>query len=396
MEGQATADTPRPDAAAAAGAGLMYHFKDLPDPRAANAVHRLTDILAVAFCAVLCGADDWVAVAAWCHARLAWLKTFLDLPAGVPSHDTFGRVFARLDPDAFDACFAAWARALGGTSADAAAGGGRLLAIDGKSIRRSFEHAWDRAGMTHLLTAFSAGDGRALAQLSVDGAKENEIAAMPRLLGLLDLRGAVVTADALHCQRDTAARVTSGGGDYVLAVKDNQPTLHAKAKALMDDVALGRPRGDHEEADGGHGRVEVRRAWLHRAVGDLGADLAGQWPGLACVAMVECRREVLGPGTVSTERRYFIGSLADATAAEVAGYVRGHWRVENQLHWQLDVSFREDERRVRKGHAAENFSRLCRMALNRLRADTTLRVGVKNKRLAAGWDPVYLLRLLTT
>lgn len=391
MEGQATADAPRP-------AGLMYHFKDLPDPRARNRLHKLTDILAVAFCAVLCGADDWVAVEAWCHARLAWLRTFLELPAGVPSHDTFGRVFARLDPDAFDRCFAAWTRALPGAAADAAGGGGgRLLAIDGKSIRRSFAHAWDKAGMTHLLTAFAADDGRALAQRSVDGAKENEIAAMPRLLGLLDLRGAVVTADAMHCQRDTAARVTAGGGDYVLAVKDNQPTLHARAVALMDELALERPRGDHEATDGGHGRVEVRRAWLHRAVADLGAGLAAQWPGLACVAMVECRREVVGsPDRTSTERRYFVSSLAAASAAEVAGHVRGHWRVENQLHWQLDVSFREDERRVRKGHAAENFSRLCRMALNRLRADRTLKVGVKNKRLAAGWDPVYLLRLLTT
>jgi predicted transposase YbfD/YdcC len=379
MPEQATADTLRPKPN-----GFLHYFKDLPDPRANNTVHKLIDILATAFCAILCGADDWVAVQTWCQSKQAWLKTFLQLPAGIPSHDTFGRVFAALDPDAFEACFGAWTQSLGKT--------GRLLAFDGKSIRRSFEHAWDKSGMTHLLSAFAADQGRVLAQVSVDS-KENEITAMPQLLKMLDLQGAVVSADALHCQRETAADIHQAGGDYVLAVKENQPTLYSKTKRLLDEVALEQKPHD-VQTNGGHGRIETRRAWLWQAT-DLGGELMDQWAGLASVAMVECVREVIG-GKSSVERRYFISSLKNTTARELAGYVRGHWRVENQLHWQLDVSFREDERRVRKDHGPENFSRLCRMALSRLKADKTLKVGVKNKRLAAGWDPVYLLRLLTT
>jgi len=381
---------------APATAGVLRFFADLPDPRAPNVVHKLHDILVVALCAVTCGADGWAEVEVFGRSKLAWFKTFLDLPGGIPSHDTFGRVFARLDPDAFERCFVAW------TSAVAEVSGGRLVSIDGKGIRRSFEHAWDRSGMAHLVSAYVDANRMVFAQAAVPG-KSNELEAIPRLLGLLDLAGATVTLDAIGCQRDVARRVVAGGGDYVLAVKENQPTLHAKVKALLDEAILGSfagvSHGYDERTDGGHGRVETRRAWVTDEVRWLGESLLAQWPGLSTgsVGVVESVRQDLGDpsGRVTTERRYFISSLGGTDAARLADAVRGHWSVENRLHWQLDVSFREDERRIRKGHGAENYSRLCRLALNLLKRDQTVKIGVHGKRLKAGWDEHYLLRLLT-
>ena len=381
---------------APAAGGILRFFEDLPDPRAANVVHKLHDILVVALCAVICGADGWAEVEVFGRSKLAWFKTFLDLAGGIPSHDTFGRVFARLDPDAFERCFTAWVTSV------ARASGGRLISIDGKGIRRSFEHAWDKSGMAHLVSAFVDANRMVFAQAAVPD-KSNELGAIPKVLGLLDLSGAVVTVDAAGCQREVARRVAEGGGDYVLAVKENQPTLHAKVKALLDEAVLGgfggMSHGYCERSDAGHGRVETRRAWVTDEVRWLGEELLGQWPGLSggSVAAVESVRQDLGDlsGTVTTERRYFISSLGGTDAARFADAVRGHWSVENKLHWQLDVSFREDERRIRKGHGAENYSRLCRLALNLLKRDQTVRIGIHGKRLKAGWDEHYLLRLLT-
>ena len=381
---------------APAAGGILRFFEDLPDPRAANVVHNLHDVLVVALCAVICGADGWAEVEVFGRSKLGWFKTFLDLPGGVPSHDTFGRVFARLDPGAFERRFTAWVSAVAGAS------GGRLIAIDGKAIRRSFEHAWDRSGMAHLVSAFVDANGMVFAQAAVAD-KSNEVEAIPRLLALLDLAGATVTADAAGCQREVARRVVEGGGDYVLAVKENQPALHRKVKALLDEAILGgfagMGHGYHESAGGGHGRVETRRAWVTDEVRWLGGELLGLWPGLAggSVAAVESVRQDLGDvsGKVSTERRYFISSMGGTDAGALAAAVRGHWAVENKLHWQLDVSFREDERRIRRGHGAENYSRLCRLALNLLKRDRSVKIGVHGKRLKAGWDEHYLLRLLT-
>jgi predicted transposase YbfD/YdcC len=379
MDGQATG-------------GTLRFFRDMPDPRARNVVHKLHDILVIAICAVICGADGWAEVEVFAHSKLAWFRTFLGLPGGVPSHDTFGRVFARLDPDAFERRFVNWVTALSG------GGGGKLVAVDGKAIRRSFEHGWDASGMAHLVSAFVDANRAVVAQVAVAD-KSNEIDAIPRLLSLFDLAGATVTVDALGCQREVARQVVDCGGDYVLAVKDNQPTLHARVKALLDEAILDRFEGmghdAHQETCGGHGRVETRRAWVTGDVHWLGDDLRGLWPGLASVAAVECTRAVAG-GATSTERRYFIASLPGTDAAGVLAAVRGHWAVENKLHWQLDVSFREDERRIRAGHGAENYSRLCRLALNLLKRDTSVKIGVHGKRLKAGWDEHYLLRLLTS
>jgi predicted transposase YbfD/YdcC len=384
---------------AAATGGFLRFFSDLPDPRTGNHVtHKLHDVLIIAMLAVICGADGWVEVQMWGRCKQKWLATFLELPGGIPSHDTFGRVFALLDPQAFECCFLAWMAAVVELS------GGRLVSIDGKAIRRSFEHGWDKSGMSHLLSAFVSQDDNRLvfSQLAVED-KENEIVAIPRLLELLDLKGAVVTIDAIGCQREVAGKIIEAGADYVLPVKDNQPALHAKVQSLMNDLRLdhdkriaGTPVGYCEQNEQGHGRVETRRVWVSDDISSLGKELLNLWPGLSSVAMVERTRQDLGDfsGKVSIERCCYILSLKEIDAVAVAAYVRGHWSVENNLHWQLDVSFREDANRIRKDNAAENYSRLCRIALNLLKRDKSLKVGIKAKRLNAGWDHDYLLRLI--
>ena len=370
--------------------GILRFFMDLPDPRAHNAIHNLHDILIIALCAVICGANGWVEVEVFAKAKIAWFSTFLDLKHGIPSHDTFGRVFSRLNPDAFERCFVAWTRAVAQTA------WGGLIAIDGKSIRRSFRHAWDKSGMAHLVSAFVDANHLVFSQVAVAD-KSNEIDAIPRLLGLLDLEGATVTIDALGCQKEIARQITEAGGDYVLAVKENQPVLHAKVSKLLDEAILdafeGMNYASHESSDDNHGRVENRRVWVTDEVDHLGS-LRDEWAGLSSVAGVESVRQVLA-GKTSIERRYFISSLKGLDAREMAAAVRGHWAVENKLHWQLDVSFREAERRIRKDHGPENFSRLCRIALNLLKQDRRVKIGIHGKRLKAGWDEPYLLQLLT-
>jgi predicted transposase YbfD/YdcC len=380
MDGQATT-------------GTLRHFRDLPDPRAHNVIHRLHDILVIAICAVICGAEGWAEVEQFGLSKQTWFATFLTLPGGIPSHDTFGRVFAKLNPDAFERRFVAWTQSLPQVT-----GGVRLIAIDGKSIRRSFEHAWDKSGMAHLVSAFIDANRIVFSQVAVSD-KSNEIEAIARLLGLLDLHGATVTIDASGCQTEIARQIVEAEGDYVLAVKQNQPTLHAAVKRLLDEAILesfeSMPHDSIEMTDGGHGRIETRRVWATNQVQWLGAGLREHWPGLASVAAVQCTREVIG-GKTSTEVRYFISSLKNPSAKIIARAVRGHWSVENKLHWQLDVSFNEDQRRLRKDHSAENFSRLCRLALNLLKRDKSIKIGIHGKRLKAGWDEPYLLRVLTS
>jgi predicted transposase YbfD/YdcC len=371
-------------------AEILRELVKVPDPRTANRYHLLCDILTIALFAVIAGADGWVQVASYGQRKKRWLKTFLELPYGIPSHDTFGRVFAAIKPEELEKCFMAWMAGIVELS------GGKLVAIDGKSLRQSFQHAWDKSGMAHMVSAFVAANKLVFGQVKTQG-KGQELDGIERLLKTLDLQGAVVTIDALGCNKNIVGLILEGKGDYLLQVKGNQETLHVKLQNLMKEYELEKFAGvDHDyysETDGGHGRIETRRVWVVWDVQDLG-DLAKEWPGLKSLVMVERTRDV--NGEVSCERHYYISSLGRKVRAKrMAGYVRGHWSVENNLHWQLDISFKEDQRRIRKGHGAENFSRLCRIALNLLKRETTNKKGIDSKRKDAGWDDQYMLKVIT-
>jgi predicted transposase YbfD/YdcC len=374
---------------AQATGGVLRALCDMPDPRKHNRLHKLTDIITIAVFAVISGAEGWVDVALYGRRKRKWLKTFLELPNGIPSHDTFGRVFAILDPEPFEKCFMGWVSSLVQLS------GGKLVAIDGKSLRRSFDHGWDKSGMAHMVSAFVAANHLVFAQVKTEG-KGKELDAIQRLLKLVDLKDSVVTIDALGCNKTVIELILEGQADYVLQVKENQPTLHEKQKNLMDEMILEKFKGVehdyHVEVDAGHGRVETRRVWVCWNIQDLGP-IANQWPGLKSLVVVESTREM--GDHKSTERHYYISSLDRRTRAKrMAGYIRGHWSVENNLHWQLDISFNEDQRRIRKGHGPENFSRLCRIALNLLKHETSEKVGIAAKRKCAAWDNDYVLKVL--
>lgn len=373
----------------------LHYFSDLPDPRAANVRHRLIDLLVMSLCATICGADGWDDFADFADAKRDWFGTFLDLEHGIPSADTFRRVISRLDPDEFERCFLAWMQSVVELSQ------GRLVAIDGKSIRRSFERGWDKIGMTHMVSAFTEHNGQVFTQIKADG-KGQELAAITKLLGLIDLKGATVTIDAIGAQKNIAQKIRESGGEYVLAVKENQPSLHQSIQRELDDMIRTQgaylTRDKHESVDAGHGRIETRKVWVTDQLSWL--KQRHEWPGLRSVAVIESKREVPGATSVdksvSIERRYYISSLpADAQA--MAAAIRGHWSIENGLHHVLDVSFREDDSRIRKEHGAENMSRLRRMAMNVLRVQGdkhTKRKSIKGRRKIAGWDHDFLLHLI--
>lgn len=369
--------------------GPLRFFDDLEDPRIDRTKrHSLPDMILIAICAVICGADGWAQVEQFGQAKLKWFRTFLDLPNGIPSHDTFGRVFARLDPQAFEACFLKWVRAL----ADRCEG--MLVAIDGKTLRGSLDRAGKRSAL-HMINAWCGANHLVLGQLATE-AKSNESTAIPRLLELLDLTGAVVSIDAMGCQKRIAGEIVAQGADYILQVKGNQPELQENVALLFEegirDDCQGVPYAYAESVDGGHGRVETRRVWTSSAVQGL-ADPT-DWAKLRSVVCVEAIREIGDQRTC--ERRYYISSLDGRDAERMSRLIRGHWGVENQLHWSLDVNFAEDACRVRTGHAAENFGRLRRIAHNLLKNEISKKVGIKTKRLCCGWDHNYLLKVLTS
>jgi len=371
---------------------VTTHFAALPDPRVERTKrHALLDVLTIALCAVICGADSWVEVERFGQAKEAWLRTFLALPQGIPCHDTFGRVFAQLDPVAFERCFLAWVQAMVGEPV------AQVVALDGKTLRRSHDR---RAGTgpLHLVSAWATASHLVLGQVAVD-AKSNEITAIPALLKLLALEGCTVTIDAMGCQTAIAQAISVQGADYVLALKDNHPTLAAEVQATF---ALARTNGfadlapaHHAElqtVDKDHGRLEIRR---YGTISDpaILAYLNPQqtWTNLRSVGMVESKRRI--GAEVSVDRRYYLTSLPGDVAA-FAHAVRAHGAIENRLHWVLDLAFRENENRARVGHSAENLAVLRHVALNLLHHERTAKCGVKAKRLIAAWDERYLLKVL--
>ena len=378
---------------------LLRFFRSIQDPRAHNARHLLSDVLSISVLAVLCGSEGWIAVETWARGNAQWLESFLELPHGIPSHDTFDRVFAMLDPLAFEKCFMAWTSALIKTCK------GLFIAVDGKTLRRSFKRAWSKTPV-HLVSAFVAKNQLVLGQLATDS-KSNEITAIPKLLAMLNLEGATVTIDAMGCQREIAGQIRSQKGHYILAVKENQPTLHEKVKGLLDGAIVegfaGMQHGYFDQTDSKHGRIETRRVWVTPDVKSLGEDLLKLWEGLTSVIVVESIRQDLGDisGKVTTDRRYYISSHDGSDAERMARGIREHWAVENGLHWRLDVGMNEDQSRLRVKNGAENFSRLRRIALNKLKRcemkkpnGKVMKIGVRLKQQACGWSREFMIQAL--
>jgi predicted transposase YbfD/YdcC len=376
-------------ATAPAPVSLLAHFADLDDPRSDHTkLHGLLDLIALTLCAVVSGADAWTDVETYGLQKQDWLEAFLDLPNGIPSHDTLGRVFAALDPAAFQRCFLGWMHAVVGASR------GKLVAIDGKALRHSFDTARGKSAI-HLVSAWASANHLLLGQQAVAD-KSNEITAIPELLKLLDLQGALVTIDAMGCQKQIAADIVAGGGDYVLAVKENQPTLYADVQrvfldGLADDFA-GLEHRYYHAAEQGHGRTEERH-YHSVAVPEHLAAKHAEFAGLRSFGMVFSERQV-GTGPMVCETRFYISSLRPQVQV-FAGAVRGHWSVENHLHWVLDVAFQEDASRVRKDHGPENLGLVRRIALSLLkRAPTKKKVGIACKRKQAGWNDEFLVQVL--
>jgi predicted transposase YbfD/YdcC len=366
-------------------ARIRDHFASLTDPRRRKVVYPLIDIITIAFCAVVAGADDFVAIAEFGRKKRTWLSQFLDLRHGVPSHDRFNAIFAAIKPAEFEKCLLSWITALHEV------GGGQVVAIDGKTLRHSYDKASGKSAI-HMVSAWATANHISLGQVVVD-AKSNEITAIPRLLEILEISGCLVTIDAMGCQAEVAEKIVEAEADYVLAVKGNQPTLREGIETffldhLEDDFARA-DVGRYEEKEEGHGRTEVRSYLVCEAPDDL-PDRA-RWKGLKGigVAFGETNRD----GKVVSDVRYYITSRK-LSGEGFAAAVRSHWSIENSCHWSLDVTFGEDQSRLRKGHADANFSILRRTALSLLKNNHDLKVGIKNRRLAAAWDDSYLEQVL--
>ncbi len=363
------------------------HFSVLADPRMVNkSDHKLLDIIVITICAVICGADTFTEIEDYGVAKYDWFTRFLDLPNGIPSHDTFGRVFSILNPEDFQNCFQEWIKTVASVTS------GEIIAIDGKTLRRSHDRANNKSAI-HMINAWACHNRLCIGQYKTDE-KSNEITAIPKLLEILELSGCIVTIDAMGCQKQIAEQIVEKGADYVLALKANHENLHKDVKLYFDEaIQYGIEDYDIEfceTIDGDHGRIETRRCYVCSAIDWL--DNTKHWKGLKSIVMVESERLV--DNITEREKRYFITTLHNKPE-HILHAVRSHWGVENSLHWVLDVAFREDECRKRKGYVAENFAMVRTITINLLKHEKTHKRGIKNKRLKAGWDDAYLLKVLS-
>lgn len=371
---------------------IREHFAPLEDPRIErNKLHPLLNILVITICAVICGAENWVEVAMYGNLKQAWFNQYLDLSNGIPSHDTFGRVFRRLKADAFQACFLAWVKAVNEITH------GQVIAIDGKELRRAMDARLGKRAI-HMVSAWASENRLVLAQLKVD-AKSNEITAIPALLEMLEIAGCIITIDAMGCQTEIAQQITDQQGEYVLAVKENQGHLYEDIEHLCQ-LYLGHEQpmfyfADYAKTVGkDHDRIEIRECWTLPAsfyapsIRNLDA-----WAQVKTLVMI--RRERWLPEKTEIHTRYYISSL-EGTADRFLQVIRDHWGIENSVHWVLDMAFNEDQSRLHKDNGAQNLAVIRHMALNLLRHETTAKVGIKAKRLKAGWDDAYLLKVLAT
>ena len=367
---------------------IEQHFGDLTDPRVDRTkLHKLLDILVIAICAVIAGADNWEDVEEFGKARLAWFQTFLELPNGIPSHDTFTRVFARLDPEQFQSGFLNW------MSAVSTVIGGQVIAIDGKVLRRSHDKGIGQAAID-MVSAWASANHFVLGQVKVDE-KSNEITAIPRLLAVLEVAGCIVTIDAMGCQTEIAEQIIDREAEYVLSLKENQGQLYEDVQRLFADLEASQYQAyayDYEKTvNKDHGRIEIRECWTISDP-EILRHLRGfaNWKNLATVSRIRAQRWI--GAAKSSEDRYHLASISGAK--RVLGAVRSHWGIENELHWTLDLAFDEDRCRVRKDHGPENFALLRHIALNLLKQEKTCKRGIKGKRLLAGWNHDYLLKVL--
>lgn len=371
-------------------ATIAKQFAKMTDPRKGRLrYHNFMDILVIGICAVTCGADDYEAIADFGRAKAEWFQTFLELPNGIPAHDTFWRVFEALNPEQFQHCFLQWMSTVRQQISR------EVIALDGKRLRRSYAHEEDKAAI-HMVSAWATANHLVLGQSKVDE-KSNEITAIPELLRALDVQNCIVTIDAMGCQTAIADLIVEGGGDYLLSLKGNQSNLYTDVMLLFDDLAESKFTSyayDYARTvDKNHGRIEVRQCWTIAYPTPTGS-LRGAHHWRRLTTFVKVRAERYVGDKHSSEDRYFLASYQD-TAAHLLQQTRAHWCIENSLHWVLDIAFREDESRIRKGNGPQNFAVLRHIALNLLKQNADSTLGIKNRRLRAGWDNDYLMAVLS-
>lgn len=367
------------------GDSLRQHFEKLDDPRRPNVRHILSEMITIAICAIICGADSYTQFAEFGKSKEVWFRSFMQLPHGIPSHDTFGRVFSLINPVHFQDLFRQWViQAFPRAKQE-------VIAIDGKTLRRSHDRS-NGKNPIHMVSAWASKLGIVLGQIKTDE-KSNEITAIPELIKTIDIEAAIVTIDAMGCQKKIAGNIVESKADYILALKENHPDLLDDIKLFFDEQIQiqNNPAIDcFETIEGDHGRIETRRYYICSTIDWLAS--AHMWAKLNSIAMVQRQRQI--GDTISHENAYYLSSIANQPK-KIATAIRGHWRIENSLHWQLDVSFDEDHCRIRKGHAAENLAVLRHIALNLLKQEKSLKGGIKTKRLKAAWDDRYRAKVLS-